>query len=172
MTNASPVNPLRAQDVRDNPDLRDLVEVAQLAAVELVSMGASRAHESNTSAALVTPPELEVSIAINTLYPTTPQSGGSAFICSAQCHWRAKDEEAEVASCVVQYRVTYVFPGRTDALSKEQQVAFANHVALHTAWPFLRAKVQQLSVELGLPAFALPLRKMLADGGDGDGSNP
>ena len=139
--------------------LRALVGVARLDAVDIVQVAAGRKHVDRPVGAMSAPQEWTIAIGPPQYqFPTVPSSDGAAILVSvtAQC---TDGGETVFAEIQVQARVQYAFVGLASAPPPEVLKKFGDDVGIHHAWPYLRDRVQTLSQWLGLPPVVLPLRK-------------
>ncbi|MBM4346149.1 MAG: hypothetical protein FJ100_22475, partial [Deltaproteobacteria bacterium] len=148
-------NPLAAYDAlawRGVHDLKGLVACADLTAVDYVRVQVEREPtwsedggpmpEAVAQQTQVGKPEL--------LFPADPVKDGVAVIVQLQVRW-GDVAGRTVATAAVAVRVAYRFARLSEAPSVELLGKFAEELALHHAWPFLREKLRALSGEFGLP---------------------
>ena len=140
--------------------LPGLVAASQLLAVETVAISAKREHDSQIGRELVLPDDLSVDVSAHAGHPKTCPQDACSFLCSVKCTWRGETNKEALASLEVVLRLSYEFRGLTEPPTTELATSFANPIAFHHAWPFLRERARTLSAEMGLPPVVLPLRHL------------
>jgi hypothetical protein len=141
--------------------IETLVQCARLQNINVVGLEASREHSSITAGLLPEPPRgLDVNIQIQTHNPAQPSAESNAFLVTLDCVWVDTKSKVPLARVRVQTRLAYTFTGLGAAPSVQELAAFADGVAVHHAWPFLRERVMTLGLELQMPPVILPIRRL------------
>ena len=140
--------------------LAELVGQASLISIDLIQQASNRGHGDATGA-LTPAPDLHGAITRTTLVPNEPTTE-PALLLRFDIRWDTSahpEPDCEpFAKAEVIYRVAYRFSG--EAPSFDELVRFGESLGVHHAWPFARAKVQAMSLELGLPVVLLPLHRL------------
>lgn len=155
----TPHGALAAGSVTAGSTLDALVASCSLLSLDTVASVAERYHAPVTRGALPMPPELDVDAQVGVRHPKDLSHEGAAILVRLDARFRPQGQDgAEVAHVMVEVRVAYAFAGLQAPPTEELIERFAAQVAAHHAWPFLRERARTLSVEIGMPAFLLPIR--------------
>ena len=140
-------------------NLNGLVACSELQGVDLVRVAVERSGGDPGLGPLPAPANWHVDVSAAELQvPTKLVAQGVAVIVSVQA--AGHDGAGRTfAKAEVAVRVAYTFAGLTVAPEVALVGKFAEELALHHAWPFLRERLRSLSGEFGLPVVVLALRK-------------
>lgn len=160
---AVPVNPLAAYDSLGQAgglDLRRLIAHSELTTIDFVKVSAERTWADRVhGGALAEPQEWVIDVSAPVVRcPAEPRAEGAAILVELGAVWRGGDGET-YGHATVTLRVAYGFSGLAAAPSAAVVAQLGSDLGVHHAWPFLRERLRGISVELGLPAVVLPLRK-------------
>lgn len=139
-------------------DLATLLAGARLEGIDVVRCLWERDHPT-LRGPLSYPAQLTQHIQLAVRQPEPMPQGGAAFLIVMQVRW-ADENDRNVAAGEVHVRVTYAFADETAVLSQEEGKEFGHKVAQHQAWPYLRHRLQQLCMELGINPVVLPLKPL------------
>lgn len=143
--------------------LRGLVGASELVAVETVHFHARRAeHTVGKALPPIDVASVRVEPTFDTLKPVHPPPGSATFLVRGNIKFQPNGDNSDaVAEIQIVLRLTYNFAGQTAALPDDSLQQFANQIALHHAWPFLRERVATACQILGVQGYVLPLRKLV-----------
>ncbi len=153
-----------ASGVESADILRQLVAGSQLLAIDTLHFVAKRRDQA--AGQLLSPIDSStaaVESKFEAMQPTLPPVDKCSFLVRGMLRFislGASEQPAAEISIVL--RLTYSFAGRTEALSNDELGQFANQVAVHHAWPFMRERVVTACQLIGVPPHVLPLRKLTA----------
>lgn len=144
--------------------LRQLAAGSQLLAIDTLHFVAKRRDQAVGQ--LLSPIDSStaaVESKFEAMQPTLPPVDACSFLVRGLVRFVSHGEgEQPAAEISIVLRLTYSFAGRTEPLSNDELGQFANQVAVHHAWPFMRERVVTACQLIGVPPHVLPLRKLTA----------
>ena len=158
------IDATKAQRPNATGGLREVLATSELLAVETVHFRASRSeHAVGKPLPAIDGATVRVLPTFDTLKPVHPPTGAATFLVRADVKFLpAGKGDDPVAEIQVVLRLTYTLAGATAPLAEDALLQFANQIALHHAWPFLRERVATACQILGVQAYVLPLRKLVS----------
>jgi preprotein translocase subunit SecB len=141
-------------------DVRKLVSAATLESIDLVKVEAQRFHDGLFDARqLPTAVEYDIEASVELEVAETFQVSGTSVLVGIAVAWKDSNGKQYVTARVT-FRAAYSFQGLNVSPPEPLVKIFAQDLALHHVWPFLRERLRTFSVELGMPPLLLPLRKV------------
>jgi len=141
-------------------DLSPLLVGAKLLGIDVVRCFWERAHPSTTGP-LTYPPLISQQLNITVRTPDPMPAGAASFLVVLQARWTPEGQPQDgLAAAEVQVRVAYAFADESLVIDQETAREFAQKIAQHHAWPYLRHRLQQLCLELGINPVLLPLKPL------------
>jgi hypothetical protein len=142
--------------------IRDLVLGSQLVAIDTVHFTAQRLDPApGKPLPTIDLTSCDVVTEFETFKPNGQQLEAASFLVRGALRYVPKGGGETLATIEIALRVHYTFASRAEQLTDASLALFANQVALHHAWPFMRERVAAACQIIGIPPYVLPLRKLV-----------